>query len=114
MVDIWKLNELVLPDSYLLPLESEIIANVQGYINLTVLDTASFFYDWLLYPYHHIMFTVVTHYGQKTFQVLIMSYINSIAYVQREINNIFRDIQAWALAYVDDIICNVKSLSDLL
>lgn len=44
MVDIQKLNEMVLPDSYLLPLQSEIIANVQGYTNLVVLDAASFFY----------------------------------------------------------------------
>ena len=44
VVDIRKLNDLVLPDSYPLPLQSEIIANVQGCTNLAVLDAASFFY----------------------------------------------------------------------
>lgn len=43
-MDIRKLNNLKLPDAYLLPLQSEIIANVQGYTNLVVLDAASFFY----------------------------------------------------------------------
>lgn len=44
IVDIRKLNKLVLPDSYPLPLQSEIIASVQGCSNLTILDIASFFY----------------------------------------------------------------------
>ncbi len=60
------------------------------------------------------MFTVVTYYGQETFQVPIMGYINSVAYIQQEINNILRRVRAWARAYVDDIICDAKSLPDLL
>ncbi len=67
VVDIHKLNELVLLDSYPLPLQSEIIANVQGCTNLAVLDVASFFYQWRLHPDHRFMFTVVTHRGQETF-----------------------------------------------
>lgn len=43
-----------------------------------------------------------------------MGYINSVTYVQQEIDNIFRDVRAWARAYVDDIICGAKSLPDLL
>lgn len=114
VVDIRKLNKLVLPDSYPLPLQSEIIGNVQGCTNLAVLDAASFFYQWRLHPDHCFMFTVVTHRGQETFQVPIMGYINSVAYVQREIDNILRHVRAWARAYVDDIICGAKSLPDLL
>lgn len=60
------------------------------------------------------MFTVVTHRGQETFQVPIMGYVNSIAYVQREIDNILRHVRDWARAYVDDIICGAKSLDNLL
>ena len=43
-----------------------------------------------------------------------MGYINSVAYVQREIDNILQDVRAWARAYMDDIICEAKSLTDLL
>lgn len=42
-----------------------------------------------------------------------MGYINLIAYVQYEINNILRNMCAWARTYVDNIICGTKSLSDL-
>ena len=61
-----------------------------------------------------IITTVVTHRGQETFQVPIMGYINSVAYVQYEIDNILRNVRSWARAYVDNIICGAKSLSDLL
>lgn len=43
-----------------------------------------------------------------------MGYINSVGYVQREIDNILREVRAWARAYVDDIVCGAKSLPDLL
>ena len=81
VMDIRKLNDLVLSDSYPLPLQSEIIANVQGCTNLAVLDTASFFYQRHLHPDHRFIFTVITHRGQETFQVPIMGYINLVAYV---------------------------------
>ena len=45
VVDIRKLKEMVLPDSYPLPLQSEIIANVQRCTNLAVFDIAFFFYQ---------------------------------------------------------------------
>lgn len=104
----------MVPDSYSLPLQSEIIANVQGCTHLAVLAAASFFYQWLLHPDHRFMFTVLTHRGQETFQVPIMGYVNSVAYVQREIDNILQGVRDWARAYVDDIICGAKSLDDLL
>ena len=44
-VDIRKLNDLVLPNFYPLPLQSKIVANVQDCTNLAVLDAASFFYQ---------------------------------------------------------------------
>lgn len=39
IVDIWKLNEMILPNSYFLPLQSKIIANIQGCTNFAILDT---------------------------------------------------------------------------
>lgn len=42
VIDIRKLNKLVLPDAYSLLLQSEIIANVQGCTNLAILDVVLF------------------------------------------------------------------------
>ena len=94
VVDICRLNELVLPDFYPLSLQSEIIANVQDCTNLAVLDAVSSLYQWRLHPDHCFIFTVITHCGQETFQVPIIGYINSVAYVQREIDNILRNIRS--------------------
>lgn len=43
-----------------------------------------------------------------------MEYVNSVAYIQREIENILKKARAWAQVYVDDIIYGAKSLSNLL
>lgn len=113
-MDIRKLNKMVLPNSYSLPLQSKIITSVLGCTNLAFLDTLSLFYQWLLHSDHRFMFTVVTHRGQEIFQVRIMGYISSMAYIQREIDNILGDVYALACAYMDDIIYGAESLPDLL
>ena len=43
-----------------------------------------------------------------------MGYINLVAYIQREIDNILRDLWFWARAYIDDIVCGARLLLDLL
>lgn len=43
VVDIRKLNDLVIPDTYALPLQSDIIASIQGCTKLAVLDAVLFF-----------------------------------------------------------------------
>lgn len=83
---------MVLSDSYSLSLQSEIIANVPGCINLAILDVASFFYECRLYLDHCIKFTIVMYHGQETFLVLIIGYINSVAYVLQEIDNILKKL----------------------
>lgn len=114
VVDIPKLNDMVLPDSYPLALQSQIIANVPGCTNLAVLDAASFFYQWFFDLDHRFMFINVSYCGQETFQVLIMGYVILVAYIQREIDKILRNMRAWARVYIDDIIYRAKSLSNLL
>ena len=44
VVDIRRLNVLVIPDTYPFPLQSDIIAIVEGCTHLAILDAASFFY----------------------------------------------------------------------
>ncbi len=113
VVDTRKLNELIVPDAYPFPLQSDIIASVRGCTHLAILDAASFFYQWRLHLDFRYIFTLVTHRGRKTFQVPIIGYINSVAYVQREIDNIFREVMDLARTYVYNIICGAKSLDDL-
>lgn len=52
VVDIRKLNDLVISNVYPLSFKLEIITNVQRYINLAMLDNTSFFDKWLLHLDH--------------------------------------------------------------
>ena len=43
-----------------------------------------------------------------------MGYINSVAYIQRKIDHILRNIRTWVQAYIDNIVCGAKSQPNLL
>lgn len=87
---------------------------MQEYINLARFNAISFFYQLFLYPDYCYMFTIVTQQSQKTFQVPIINYINSTAFVQHKIDNILHIIWNWAKAYINDIIYGKSSLKNLL
>ena len=112
VVDIRGLNDLIVPDVYPVPLQSDIIAKLIGCTHLSILDAMSFFYQWLVHYDHRYMLTVVSHRGQETFNVPIMGCMNSIAYVQRQIDKILRPIRDFAQAYIDDIVTGSKSFME--
>ena len=61
MVDIRGLNDLIVPDVYPVPLQSDIIARLLGCTHLSILDAMSFFYQWLVAYKDCYMLTVVSH-----------------------------------------------------
>jgi hypothetical protein len=67
VVDIRGLNKLIILDAYPLPLQSDIIAAVQGKKFISVVDCASFFYQWAVHPDNKHCFTIISHHGQETF-----------------------------------------------
>lgn len=104
---------MILLNFYLLSLQLEILANVQGCTNLAILDAALFFYQWLFHLNQRFIFIIVTNHNQKIFQVPIMRYIIWMAYVQHEIDKILQDIYTWVYTYIDDIIYKTKYLPNL-
>lgn len=114
VVDIRGLNDLIVPDVYPVPLQSEVIARLLGCTHIAVMDAMSFFYQWRTHPDSRHMLTVVSHRGQETFNVPVMGCMNSVAYVQRQIDRILRPVKAFASAYVDDIVTGAQSLAEHL
>ena len=112
MIDIRDLNDLIVPDVYFVSLQTDIITRLLECTHLSILDAMSFFYQWLIHLNHRYMLTVVSHRGQKIFNVSIMRYMNSIAYVQRQIDKILRSIKDFAQAYINDIVVGSKSLRE--
>lgn len=114
VIDIRGLNDLLVRDAYPVPLQSDVIARLRGCSHISVLDASSFFYQWRVHPEYRHLQTVVSHRGQETFLVPIMGNMNSISYVQRQIDRILREIRDFAQAYVDDIVCGSTSLAEHL
>ena len=112
VVDIRGLNAITQPDVYALPLQNDLISAVKGCRYITVIDCASFFYQWRVHPDDRHKLTVVTHRGQESFKVTVMGYKNSPAYVQRQIDRLLRDYKVYARAYIDDVVIYSETLEE--
>ena len=112
VVDIRGLNLITQPDLYPLPLQADLISSVKGCRYISVIDCASFFYQWRVHPSDRHKLTVVTHRGQEYFNVAVMGYKNSPAYVQRQIDRLLREYRSFARAYVDDVVVFSKTLEE--
>lgn len=93
----------MLPNAYPLLAQSKIVASLQGCTNISIFDVASFFYKWRVYPDYRHMLTMVIHHSQEIYNVLVMRCKNSVAYVQRSIDNILRSLKNFVRAYINDI-----------
>lgn len=112
VVDIRGLNAITQPDAYPLPLQSDMIQLVRRCSYITVIDCSSFFYQWRVHPQDRHKLTVVSHRGQESFNVAVMGYKNSPAYVQRQIDRLLRAQRKFARAYVDDIVIFSETQAD--
>lgn len=83
VVDIRGLNKIAVTDTYLMPLQSDITSAVAGCQYISVFDAAGFFHQWLVRLADRYKLTVVSHRGQEQFNVVVIGFKNSPAYVQR-------------------------------
>ena len=104
VIDIRDLNTITQPNAYPLPLQDEIIVAVRNCQYISIIDCSAFFYQWRVHPSNRHKLTVVSHRGQKSFNVAVMGFKNSPAYVQRQIDRLLRDHRRYARAYVNDIV----------
>lgn len=114
VVDIRGLNAITQPDVYPIPIQTDIISAVRNCAYISVIDCTSFFLQWHIHPAHRHRLTVVTHRGQEHFNVTVMGYKNSVAYVQRQIDRLLWPYKKFARAYVDDIVIVSQTLADHL
>jgi hypothetical protein len=111
IINIRDLNAITLFDVYSLFLQSNIISAVKECHYLSIIDCASFFYQWRVYSENRHKLIVVSHRDQKTFQIAIMSYKNSSSYVQRQIDRLFRGL-FFVKAFIDDIIIYSRTMNE--
>ena len=109
VVDIKKLNKLIISNFYSLSLQSDIINDFRDCTHISVLDATFFFYQWRVHFDHIYRLTIVTHRKQKTFLISVMKCKNSVAYVQRQMNTFLKHL-IFAKIYIDNIIIKSKSM----
>ncbi|KAI0853666.1 hypothetical protein F5Y00DRAFT_269093 [Daldinia vernicosa] len=73
---------------------------------MTVMDALTFYYQWRTHPSTRWALTITTAKGQYTFHCLVMGYKNSNAYVQRQMDILFED--------VDSVDCYLDNNGDLI
>ena len=88
VINLRDFNKIMKSDIYSIFLQTDIIQAIAECSYISVLDAVSFFYQWQVYSSHHQHFLIVSHHEQKIFQVMIMSFINSVLYVQQQIENV--------------------------
>ena len=112
VIDIRALNRITIPDAYPVPSQAEILSLIRDATHISTIDAAAFFYQWWVRRLHRYRLTVASHRGQETFNVPVMGYRNSPAYVQRMIDRILRPFRHFCRAYVDDIVIFSGSLEE--
>ena len=50
VINIRALNKMTLPDAYLMQLQANILANVQGSTHILTVNCSAFFYQWKVKP----------------------------------------------------------------
>ena len=104
IVDIRDFNVITQSNVYSLSLQTNILTLIRDCKYIFVIDCFAFFYQWRVHSTNRHKLIVMSHRNQKSFNVTVMNYKNSSAYVQRQINRLFRTLREFARAYVDDIV----------
>ena len=112
IVDIRTLNAIFLSNAYSLSLQSDIIQTIHDCTFISIIDCTNFFYQWRVHSKNRHRLTMIIHRNQKTFNVVVMNYRNSLVYVQKQIDRILRLCRAFARVYIDDVIIFSKFLND--
>ena len=114
MINIRELNAIIQSNIYSLSLQSDIIQLIVSCLYITVMNAISFFYQWRVYLKDRHKFTVISYRKQKSFNITIIKYKNSLTYVQRQIDHVLRKHKKYFRVYVNDIIIFFKTLKKYL
>ena len=110
IIDIKNLNKISMFDAYLITQQSNVMSAVLDCSYISVMNCVSFFHQWLVRLTDRHKLTIINYREFEQWNVAIMSYRNSQAYVQRQIDRIFYKYKKFVKAYVDDVVVFFQSL----
>lgn len=112
VIDIRGLNAIAEDDGYPLPLQSDIIGLIAGYMWISTVDGVAWFHQFNAQRSDRSKLTIISHRGQEESSVALMGYKGSPPYVQRQTDALLRPLRAFVRAFVDDIIIFSRSLAE--
>jgi hypothetical protein len=114
IMNIRKLNSLLVSNVYSVSSQSEIIDDLFERKYFSILNVNAFFYQWRMHSDDAYKQTIIIHREQKIFLIFIMSNRNFVTYVQRQINILLNDLRKFVKVYIDDITCKSKTFQEYL
>ena len=112
VIDIRELNEIIQIDVYSMSIQANIITTVIDCTHIFIVDAQGYFYQWTVKKKNRYKQTIIFHRKQKKFNVTIMNFKNSSAYVQKPTTFILKNSRKFVRIYIDDIVIFFKSLND--
>ena len=103
IIDIKKLNKMSKFDVYFMFFQFDIISTIQNCKFISIMNCAVFFHQWQMTLENRYKFTIVSHKNAEQWNVTIMKWKNFFVYVQKKMNEIFKNY-SYARAYIDDVI----------
>ena len=111
MINIHDLNKLAISNNYFMSLQFDVTSAISDCFYVNVMNVVEFFHQWLIKIIDKHKFTMISHRNNEQFNVAVMNYIDSFAYVQRQIDDILKKYRAFARVYVNNIVMFNKTLT---
>ena len=111
-MNIWDLIQVTVSDAYSLSLQSDITAAIAECRYISVMNSKDFFYQWQVTKTDWKKLTIVSHQELETFNIILMSYKESLLYSQQMTNKILQSYKDFAQSYIDDLIIFLKTLKN--
>jgi hypothetical protein len=81
VINIQKLNAIIVIDVYFMSAQTNIIVAVTKCLYIFVVKALKYFYQWTIKFNNHYKLTIISHKKQKQVNVCVMNYKNSLLYV---------------------------------
>jgi hypothetical protein len=113
VIDLRKLNEMVIPDEFPLPRQEDVLQTLEGSQWLTTLDALAGFTQLTMHPDSAEKLAFRTHRGLWQFKRMPFGYRNGPSVFQRVMNTVLAPfLWLFALVYIDDIVVYSRTFDD--
>ncbi len=113
VINIRDLNKIVKCDSYSMSLQTNIINVITNVKYISIINAATFFYQFRVRTKNKHKFIVMSHREQEYFSVTSMNFKNFSIYAQRRIDIILRNMKHFCRAFINDIIIFFVTLKNI-